>query len=272
MEKDLWRQWQAYAELMFPPGAGSAFTQTPPWFTPYAEAAKRFSSDARRFFESVHDSATPAGEAARAFGDSLREQYADFFPKLWGMDPAKGPQAAPWSTGTDNPALGLTREHQLRWQKTLAAWSRMSAAQGRLQRLWSDVLKEAATAFAGPLAAASRSAPSDEALHALYDTWIECAERAYARVAHTDEFSEAMAEFVNASSEWRGNLKDGIEQYAKLFDLPTRAEINALLQRLKAVEEQQRAKSTKRPEKKAANRRRPPQKKRKSSSRRKSKS
>jgi class III poly(R)-hydroxyalkanoic acid synthase PhaE subunit len=188
------------------------------------------------------------------------------------MDPTKGPQAAPWSTGTDNPALGLTREHQLRWQKTLAAWSRMSAAQGRLQRLWSDVLQEAATAFAGPLAAASRSAPSDEALHALYDNWIDCAEQAYARAAHSDEFSEAMAELVNASSEWRRNLKDGIEQYAKLFDLPTRAEMNSVLQRLKAVEEQQRAKSTGHPRAKTASRRRPPPKKRKSSSRRKSKS
>ncbi len=271
MDKDLWRQWQAYAELMLPPGAASAFGQPASWFAPYAGAAERFASEARRFFETVHDSATPPGEAARAFGDSLREQFADFFPKLWGMDAKSGPLAAAWSTGTDMPALGLNREHQLRWQRTLEAWSRMSAAQHRLQRLWSDVLQEAASAFAGPLAAASRAPPSNEALHALYDNWIDCAEQAYARAAHSDEFSEAMAEFVNASSEWRGNLKEGIEQYAKLLDLPTRAEINTLLQRLKALEERPNAKSTKQAAAKASKRRRPPPKKRKARARRKSK-
>ena len=272
MEKDLWRQWQAYAELMFPPGAASQFGQHPQWFAPYAGAAERFSSKARRFFETVHDAATPAGEAARVFGDSLREQFADFFPKLWGMNTSTGPQAAAWASGTDTPALGLTREHQLRWQRALEAWSRMSAAQRRLQRLWSDVLQEAATAFAGPLAAASRSPPSNDALHSLYDNWIDCAEQAYARAAHSDEFSEAMAEFVNASSEWRRNLKDGIEQYAKLLDLPTRAEINSLLQRLKALEERQHAKSAGDRPAKSANRRRPPPKKPKPRARRKSKS
>lgn len=272
MEKDLWRQWQAYAELMFPPGTASSFAQTPQWFAPYAEATERFSTEARRFFETARDSAKPAGEAARAFAASLREQFADFFPKLWGMDFAKGPQAAAWPTGTDAAALGLTREHQLRWQRTLEAWSRMSAAQRRLQRLWSDVLQEAATGFAGPLAAASRSAPTDEALHKLYDNWIDCAEQAYARAAHGEEFSEAMAEFVNASSEWRRNLQDGIEQYAKLLDLPTRAEINSMLQRLKALEARHNTKPTHRPRTKNADRHPPrPKTKRKQSARRKSK-
>jgi hypothetical protein len=271
VEKDMWRQWQAYAELMFPPGSPSPFAEAPRWFAPYADAAERFSTEARRFFETVRNAATPAGEAARAFGDSLREQFADFFPKLWGMDPTKGPQGAAWSTAADIPALGLTREHQLRWQRTLEAWSRMNAAQRRLQRVWSDVLQEAATAFAGRLAAAPRSPPNDEALHALYDNWIDCAEQAYASAAHSAEFSEAMAEFINASSEWRRNMKEGIEQYAKLLDLPTRAEINSLLQRLKTLEEQRNGKSSDHAKTRTSDRRRPPRKKSKPSARRKSK-
>jgi poly(hydroxyalkanoate) synthase III subunit E len=271
MENNSWRQWQAYVDLMFP-GAASGFAQTPKWFLPYADAAERFSSDARRFFEASRDSATPAADAAQAFGDSLREQFADFFPKLWGMDSLKVPPSMAWPSGGDMPALGLTREHQLRWQKTLEAWERMSAAQRRLQRLWSDVLQEAATAFAGPLAAASRSPPSDDALHALYDSWIDCAEQAYARAAHGEKFSEAMAEFVNASSNWRRQLKEGVEQYAKLLDLPTRAEINALLLRLKALEEKSRAtpQGTSRP-KSSPKAHHSPAKKRKTAARRGSK-
>jgi polyhydroxyalkanoate synthase subunit PhaE len=272
MEKDLWRQWQAYVELMFPGRAGPGFTQTPKWFAPYADAAERFSSEARRFFEASRDSAAPAAEAARAFGDSLREQFADFFPKLWGMDSLKASPVTAWSSATDMPALGLTREHQLRWQRTLEAWERMSAAQRRLQRLWSDVLQEAATAFAGPLTAAARSGPSDDALHALYDSWIDCAEQAYARSAHSEEFSGAMAEFVNASSDWRRHIKEGVEEYAKLLDLPTRAELNSLLQRLKALEQKQRTKP-KDPSraKPTSKQHRAPARKRKAAARRRSK-
>jgi hypothetical protein len=82
---------------------------------------------------------------------------------------------------------------------------------------------------------------SAEALHSLYDTWIDCAEEAYAHTAHSDAFCNALAEFVNASSQWRRELQASIEQWAKLLDLPTRSEINTLTQRLRSVEEQLRA-------------------------------
>jgi Poly(R)-hydroxyalkanoic acid synthase subunit (PHA_synth_III_E) len=41
---------------------------------------------------------------------------------------------------------------------------------------------------------------------------------------------------VNASSAWRRESSAGVEQWAKLFDLPTRSEINSLTERLRAVE------------------------------------
>ena len=67
-------------------------------------------------------------------------------------------------------------------------------------------------------------------------------------------------------------MKESIEQYAKLLDLPTRAEINSLIQRLKALEERQlHAKSANVAGTKTPNRRRPSPIKRKSSARRKPK-
>ena len=141
---------------------------------------------------------------------------------------------------SEAPALGLTREHQQRAQRAAAAWGRMQEAQRRLQRLWSDTLSEAATAFAAQLR--SPSAPPDAAaFNRLYDTWIDCAEAAYARTAHSDAFCDALADYVNAASSWRLESNAGIEAWAKLLDLPTRSEINTLAQRLRSVEEQMRA-------------------------------
>jgi class III poly(R)-hydroxyalkanoic acid synthase PhaE subunit len=141
----------------------------------------------------------------------------------------------------DSPALGPTREHQQRWQRTAEAWRRIDDARRRLQRLWSDALSEAATAFAARIGPPHAAALSAEAVRKLYDLWIECAEEAYARAAHGDAFCEALSEFVNASSQWRREVQASIEHSAKLLDLPTRSEINSLTHRLRSVEEQLRA-------------------------------
>jgi len=141
----------------------------------------------------------------------------------------------------DLPALGPTREHLQRGQRAAEAWRRTEDAQRRLQRLWSDALRDAAQGFAARLTPPQPGAVSPEALHALYDQWIDCAEEAYARTAHSDAFCTALADFVNASSQSRRELQSIVEQWAKLLDLPTRSEINTLAQRLRSVEAELRA-------------------------------
>jgi class III poly(R)-hydroxyalkanoic acid synthase PhaE subunit len=143
----------------------------------------------------------------------------------------------------NSPAFGPSREHQQRWQRTAEAWQRIDDARRRLQRLWSDALSEAATAFASRLGPPHAAPLSAEAVRKLYDLWIECAEEAYARAAHGDAFCEALSEFVNASSQWRREVQASIEHSAKMLDLPTRSEINTLTRRLRSVEEQLRAAS-----------------------------
>ncbi len=65
-------------------------------------------------------------------------------------------------------------------------------------------------------------------------------------MAHSEAYCSALAEFVNAGSQWRQGLQASIEQSAKLLDLPTRSEINTLTQRLQRVEERLRAASMER--------------------------
>jgi hypothetical protein len=243
VDHDPWRQWQAFAALLSsanPASQARSARDSPFGFAPFIDAAERFTVAARAFLDGVENgSARAADEAARTFSDFLREQFADFqMPWSAGLGAARA-QPAPMA---NSPAFGPTREHQQRWQRTAEAWRRIDDAQRRLQRLWSDALREAATAFAarlGPQAAAV----SAETMRKLYDMWIECAEESYARAAHGDAFCNALSEFVNASSQWRREMQASIEHSAKLLDLPTRSEINTLMHRLRSVEEQLRAAS-----------------------------
>lgn len=214
-------------------------------FAPFNEAAERFTAAARTFFDGAASASAPiAAEAARTFSDFLREQFAAF-QQPW--HPAFGPPAgagAPPSIA-DLPAFGATREHQQRWQRAADAWQHIQEAQRRLQRLWSDALREASVAFAARLGPPQPTVTTGaEALRKLYDLWIDCAEDAYARTAHGEAFCSALAELVNASSRLRSELQASMEHWAKSLDLPTRSEINTLARRLRSAEEQLRSART----------------------------
>jgi class III poly(R)-hydroxyalkanoic acid synthase PhaE subunit len=231
---DAWRQWAAFAALFNPladTSAAGAIPGSPAGFAPFFDA-ERFANAVRAFQQSGRDSQT----AAAGFGDFLRDQFGGVLDGMWrGAAPGHSMPPIP-----EAPALGPTREHQERWQRAAAAWQRLQEAQRRVQRLWSDALSEAARAFVSrPQAAATLQTP--EAVHGLYDAWIDCAEEAYARMAHGEAFASALAEAVKASSEWRDESAAAIEPWAKWLDWPTRAEINSLATRVRALEEQQRA-------------------------------
>lgn len=232
MNADPWQQWQSFAAQFSSPAAGSA---------------QRFMSAARAFLDAAAASPaaaspTAAAERARIFSDSVRDMFADV-PQPWnlgfGGNSVNG-GAAPASM-LNSAALGATREHQQRWQRIAEASRRIEEAQGRLQRLWADAMREAAAAFAVQLTASHPVAASPEALRRLYDTWIDCAEDAYSRAAHSEAFCDTLAECMNASGEWRKEMQANVEHSAKLLDLPTRSEINTLSLRLQSVETELRA-------------------------------
>jgi polyhydroxyalkanoate synthesis regulator phasin len=264
LQSDPWQQWQAFAALFAPGAWASQTAQGRPGassFAPFTQVAERFGAAARAYFDAANASPSAPVDAARIFTDSLRELFADFQPWNSGSGSATGPGGVPPGFTPNSPALGATREHQQRWQRMSDAWLRLDEAQRRLQRMGSDVLRDAAATFASRLGASHPPADSPEALRKLYDTWIDCAEDAYGRAAHSDAFCNALAESVNAGSEWRRELQASIEHSAKFLDFPTRSEINTLTQRVKSLEEEVRALRKERQPKAAASKSRPARRK-----------
>jgi class III poly(R)-hydroxyalkanoic acid synthase PhaE subunit len=245
MQPDPWAEWQAFSARFTSaaPKASGAAPGGPSSFAPFAELTERFNAAARAYFDGAANAApAPAAAtaaAARSFGDSLRELFSDI-QLPWNLGGGANGSAPPMFA-MNSPALGATREFQLRAQRIEQAWRHIEEAQRRLQRIAADAVREAAATFTARLAASPAPAPSAEVLQKLYGTWIDCAEDAYSRAAHSEPFCTALAEYVNASSEWRKQLQASVEHSAKLLDLPTRSEINTLTQRLIAVEHELRA-------------------------------
>jgi polyhydroxyalkanoate synthase subunit PhaE len=252
---DAWRQWAAFAALFNPtadPSPLGTFRQAPQ-FAPFFDA-EQFAAAARAF----HRGGESSQAAAAAFGDFLRDQFGGMLDgALGGSAPGGSPAAA-----EEAPALGPAREQQERLQRGAAAWRRLDQAQRRLRRLWSDALAEAARAFVSRLGAPA-APPTAEALHALYDAWIDCAEEAYARMAHGEAFGAALAQALKAGSDWREESAASLEACAKWLDWPTRREINSLSLRVRALEKELRETKPKRdtPARPAAGKRTPAAKK-----------
>jgi hypothetical protein len=217
------------------------------------QAWQAFSDAARSYLQAAGNPAR-APDAAQRLGDFLREQFAA------ASHPWQSPSMpAGFSSSTPPPAFGATREHQERAQRILEAVQRIDAAQRRLQRLWSDVLRDASAKFLGQLSRQQPASPNADYVRNLYDSWIESAEDAYSRVAHSEAYCEAQAELANASSQLRAEL------WLKALDLPTRSEVNSLTRRLRELEARLRAravqpapKAAQSPPKKASKRARQP--------------
>jgi hypothetical protein len=241
MQPDPWAQWQALFTSASPSTTGAA-PGGPSSFAPFADLTERFNAAARAYFDGAASAPAPAAAAAavRSFGDALRELFSNI-QLPWNLSGGANGSSAPPVFAMNSPALGASREFQLRAQRIAEAWRRIEEAQRRLQRIGTDAVREAAATFTTRLAALPAPAPSAEVLHKLYGTWIDCAEDAYSRAAHSEPFCSALAEYVNASSEWRKELQASVEHSAKLLDLPTRSELNTLTQRLIAVEHELRA-------------------------------
>ncbi len=242
MSNEFWRQWQPRGPFDWPgepwppPGAAAS------GFGSFAEFPERFAAAAREFVANAQRAAAPSKDASQAalaaaesFGNFLRDQFAGCFRPPW-PSPQSGSGMS--SAFTEAPALGIGREQALRAQRAADAWKRLLEAQDKLQRLWSDTLREAATAFSSRPRPTPDGTLTQEAIDRLYDQWIDCAEESYARTARSEQFCDALAAFVNAGSEWRRESAAGIEDWSKALDLPTRSEMNALMLRLRELETQ----------------------------------
>jgi hypothetical protein len=127
---------------------------------------------------------------------------------------------------------------------------------------WSMVLAEIARATAVAFAARLGAPDPPTTLRAIFDAWIECAEGAFQSAAHSEVFAHAQARLFNELVRAKARQQAHLEQLARHIGMPTRREVDALYDELRALKaELAAARAAPAPAAPAAARRRRPSRK-----------
>lgn len=195
----------------------------------------------RGFVEALRAAAAAAAGAGGAHGRPFEEFAARFFgaaPGVAGASPATpgipdGPGGAAVPPPPAAPALGPTREHQRRYERLQAAVAAWSAAQQAQAALLASVGASAGAEFLAHVA--TRDLAKD-GLRATFDAWIEHAESAWQKLAHSAEWCAAQARTFDAMLAVRAAQQAIADDAARLAGLPTLRDVDALHRRVREVE------------------------------------
>jgi hypothetical protein len=140
--------------------------------------------------------------------------------------------------GQQASGFGLTGAHTEAARRIAALQTRVFELLARMLQDWTDIGRETILKFGERAPAASSVGADPPTLQALYELWVECAEDVYATRVHAEEYCRTQAELANAVNALRSELRSQVEEWARQLDLPTRSELNALILRVKRLEEE----------------------------------
>ena len=202
---------------------------------PGSDAA--FTAAAARFFDLLRTfTAQPAGVQPpdwTSFGSLLAGQFEQWLRS----SPAAGasfaaaagfPGAVPgWPPGALplGPAAAPGAEAQGAWELLM----KLGELQGELARHWSAIAQDSAQRFMARMRAAGGGADlSSEGALALYETWVACAEEAYAARVRQEDFCRLQAQLTNTAMALLLAQRKQADTLARGWGLPTREEADAL--------------------------------------------
>lgn len=138
------------------------------------------------------------------------------------------------------PPLGLAREQTEAWRELTAAQAEFQALQQELQGVWSRVQADALGMVEQMIRERQSDTGTGEGINnyrELYDLWVDCAEKVFAQVAHSDAYAKLQAQVGNAAIKLRAGQQAMIERHLKYFDLPTRSELNTVHKQMRELRE-----------------------------------
>lgn len=193
----------------------------------------------------VHRGFVEALRAAAGAGGAHGRPFEEFAARFFGAAPGV-PGASPATPGVPDgpggasvpplpaaPALGPTREHQRRYERLQAAVAAWSAAQQAQAVLLASVGASAGAEF---LAHVAMRDLAKDGLRATFDAWIEHAEGAWQKLAHSAEWCAAQARTFDAMLAVRAAQQAIADDAARLAGLPTLRDVDALHRRVREVE------------------------------------
>lgn len=127
------------------------------------------------------------------------------------------------------PGLGYLREKHEEFARLYKAWQAHEAAQQKYNAEMLRIMLEALARFETSIAAPDKPFTS---LKDVYAHWVNISEDVYARFAASPAHTAIYGEVVNTLSAVKRELSVVVDQWAAQMNLPTRAEVDSLHQRM----------------------------------------
>ena len=224
-----------------------------PFTTGSREADAAFTAAAARFFDLLRTfAAQPLGARAQApdwtsFGSLLAGQFEQWLKG----SPAAGASfaaaagfpgaAAAWPGAVPlGPAAAQGADAQSAWELLM----KLGQLQGELARHWSEIAQSSAQRFIERTRTKGGPDLSSEGALALYETWVECAEEAYAATVRKDDFCRLQAQLTNTAMALLLAQRKQAEALARAWGLPTREEADALQRQIRELRQELEQRAT----------------------------
>lgn len=216
------------------------------WFGTMQQVAARFTDR----------DATPKAVAdawREALGDKAEHLFAHMFetmrgPGMQGMDAwleDMDRQLQRWRDGLApwlrTPAMGAAREHQARWQGLAQAQQEYREQAHAYAVLMQQAVRRAFELFERKLGERQLPGTQLTSARALFDTWIDAAEEAYAETAMSAEFQRLYAQLTSAQLRLRAAMQGEVEQLSSVLGMPTRTEVDAAHRKIAELERRLRS-------------------------------
>lgn len=198
----------------------------------FGESYLGVTRQAWKALEAAQGASVAQADLARQL-DALKSQFVQGFAQGF---PGGADAAAPGPL----PALGPARERQQSVERLARAAMRYQQALAGFSGMLGKVSSEAVDRLAQRLKDGVGSGQAPGSLRAVYDLWVESGEQAYAAAAHAPEFAKAQAELNEALLDLRREQQKQVEDWARALDLPTRAEVNTLIERVNTLRRRMR--------------------------------
>lgn len=153
---------------------------------------------------------------ATSAGEGASRQFADLLARM--------------------PPLGLAREQTEAWRELMAAQAECQALEQELRAVWTQVQTDA-LAQLETMIRERKAAAGIHDYRELYDLWVDCGEKVFAQVAHSEAYAKLQAQVGNAAIKLRAKQQAMIERNLKYFDLPTRSELNTVHKHMREMRE-----------------------------------
>lgn len=180
--------------------------------------------------------------------DTWRRMASAFSPAPGDFDQAFRSEGAMYHPGEtlrgelsralSTPPLGYTRE----WQEAAQRWWQLWLEHGKALQEYAGILnrigERAVELMGAKLVAMANKDDQFDSLRAMYNTWTDCGEEAYAEVAGTADFTGVQARLVNTMMALKRQEQFLVEEALGSMNMPTRRELNTTHRRIHELRRQ----------------------------------